>query len=57
KDIQNEISALTPSVLGEGTFMTHKLLLTAVDNKICNILTDMSSMKCYICNASPKQMN
>lgn len=58
KDIQNQISLLTPTILGEGIFITHKLLLTMVDNKICNILTDTrSSMKCYICNASPKQMN
>lgn len=55
KDIQNQISLLTPSIIGENIFITHKLLLTMVDNKICNILTDTSSsMKCYICNASPK---
>lgn len=57
-DIQNQISLLTPSILDENITITHKLFLTMVDNKICNILTDTSSfMKCYICNASPKQMN
>ena len=29
-----------------------------VDGKICNILTDTSSaMRCFLCNASPKEMN
>ncbi|XP_072749999.1 uncharacterized protein [Anoplolepis gracilipes] len=29
-----------------------------VDNKICNIMTNMqSSMKCYLCGASPKEIN
>lgn len=58
KDIEDQISLLTPSVSEEGISVTHKLLLTMIDNKICNILTDTSSsMKCYICNASPTQMN
>lgn len=58
KEIQNQISLLTPSISETNIVITHKLLLTMVDNKICNILTDTSSsMKCYICNASPKQMN
>lgn len=57
EDIQNQISLLTPSILGEGIFVTHKLLFIMVDNKICNILINTSSsMKYYICNASPTQM-
>lgn len=29
-----------------------------IDNKICNIMTNtQSSMKCYLCGASPKEMN
>jgi len=42
---------LLTSVSGKNIFITHKLLLIIVDNKICNILTDTnSSIKCYICN-------
>jgi len=38
--------------------MKHILLFTMIDNKICNIMTNiLSSMKCYICGASPKEMN
>ena len=29
-----------------------------IDNKICNILTDTkSSMRCYLCGVTPKEMN
>jgi len=29
-----------------------------IDNKICNIMTNiLSSMKCYLCGTSPKEMN
>lgn len=34
EDIQNQIFFLTPSILGEGIFVTHKLLFTMVDNKM-----------------------
>lgn len=55
--IKEEISSLVPSVF-EGISIKHTLLFTMIDNKICNILTNtQSSMKCYICSASPKEMN
>lgn len=38
--------------------ITHKLLLTMVDGKVCNTLTDTrSSQMCFICGATPKVMN
>nr|CAI5854687.1 unnamed protein product [Callosobruchus analis] len=36
----------------------HTLLMTMVDGKVCNSLTqNCSSQTCYICGATPKQMN
>ncbi|XP_060516945.1 uncharacterized protein LOC132696240 [Cylas formicarius] len=35
----------------------HKLLFTMIDGKICNTLTNTSSMCCYICGAKPKETN
>lgn len=36
----------------------HDLLLTMLDGKVCNALTDIRSpQKCYICGATPKMMN
>lgn len=35
----------------------HSLQLTMVDCKICNALSDTSSAKCYICEATPTQKN
>lgn len=56
--IKEEISSLIPSVSEEGILMKHTLLFTMIDNKICNIMTNtLSSMKCYLCGASPKEMN
>lgn len=56
--IKEEISSLTPSVSEEGISMKHTLLFTMIDNKICNIMTNIqSSMKCYLCGASLKEMN
>lgn len=56
--IKEEISSLTPSVSEEGISIKHTLLFTMIDNKICNIMTNtQSSMKCYLCGASPKEMN
>lgn len=55
--INEEISSLT-SISEEGILMKRMLLFTIIDNKICNIMTNTkSSMKCYLCGASPKEMN
>lgn len=56
--IKEEISFLIPSVCEQGISINHTLLFTMVENKICNIMTNtQSSMKCYLCSASPKEMN
>ncbi|KAK2578835.1 hypothetical protein KPH14_012190 [Odynerus spinipes] len=36
----------------------HKLVMTMIDGKVCNAITQTnSSMRCYICNAKPTEMN
>ena len=38
--------------------VTHKLQLTMTDGKVCNALTStLSSHKCYVCGATPTEMN
>lgn len=55
--INEQISSLTLST-SEGISIKHELTFTMIDTKICNILTDTkSSMRCYLCNAPPKEMN
>lgn len=59
--IQDEISNLEATVvMVENTQITvnHQMLLTMVDGKICNSLCEnRSSQTCYICGATPKNMN
>lgn len=60
--ILEEINALLPTIYsvenGPEVSVKHELLLTMVDGKICNALTETSSaQKCYICGATPKLMN
>lgn len=40
-----------------GISVEHQLLLTMVDGKICSSLTESSSMSCFICGVTPKNMN
>ena len=36
----------------------HKLVMTMIDGKVCNAITNTSSAaRCYICNAKPTEMN
>lgn len=35
----------------------HHLFFTMVDGKMINSITDTSSQKCYLCNATPAEMN
>lgn len=56
--INEQIFSLTPSISEEGISMKHTLLFTMIDDKIGNIMTNTkSSMKFYLCDASPKEMN
>lgn len=55
--IESEISLLTTTNL-ENVQIDHQLFMTMVDGKICNVVTETkSSMRCYICGATPKLMN
>lgn len=59
--IFDEINNLLPSICNFNSAevsVTHELMLTMVDGKVCNALTEThSSQKCYICGATPKMMN
>lgn len=55
--VESEIAVLQPTRIGNMN-INHRLLLTMVDGKICNALTETSSaMRCFICGATPKMMN
>lgn len=55
--VESEISLLQPTRISSVS-VKHQLLMTMVDGKICNAITETSSaMRCYICGATPKTMN
>ena len=55
--IESEISSLMPTQANSSK-VVHQLHMSMIDGKICNVITQTSSaMKCYICGATPKQMN
>lgn len=56
--INTEIENLNPLILNSNSKIEFVTLLTMVDNKICNQITESSSaMRCYICQAKPTEMN
>lgn len=56
-DIKDQIAALLPTVI-RGSNVSHKLLMTMVDQKVINHLTGNKGLSsCYICHAKPTQMN
>lgn len=55
--IQIEIDYLNPTYVHDNISIKHQLLLTMIDGKICSTLAESSTMKCYICGASPMEMN
>lgn len=58
--VRNKINALTSSSLevkGRQLFAKHELIMTMVDGKLINEVTDCSSSNCNICGAKPSQMN
>lgn len=55
--IENKINNLFPSHLNGDIVVRHELLLTMIDGKACSSIAESSSMNCYICGATPKQMN
>lgn len=60
-NILEEINNLLPTVCKfqeNELSVTHELLSTMVDGKVCNAMTETKSTQtCYICNATPKLMN
>lgn len=59
--VKDQISKLLPTTLlidNSEIVISHKLVLTMVDGKVCNSLTNtLSAQRCYICGATPKEMN
>jgi hypothetical protein len=59
--IDSQILTLLPTevtVLGCRIDVRHELLLTMIHGKICNAQTSTSSsQRCYVCGATPKEMN
>jgi hypothetical protein len=57
---ENQIKLLLPTrvvVAGQGIFVLNEMF-TMIDGKVCNAITSTSSAQvCYICRASPKEMN
>lgn len=57
---KNKIDNLQPSSFtfkGCEIKIQHSLQLTMVDGKVCGALSDLSCSMCYICSATPKEMN
>lgn len=56
--INNQIENLLSTNCDGDIKVEHKLCFTMIDGKICNTISNtQSSMRCYICQASPKEMN
>src|SRR5436190_15999152 len=59
--LKDEIDHLEPTSIvinGINCLVYHKMLLTMVDGKVCQALSNtMSSATCYICGANSSQMN
>jgi len=56
---EKKIDLLRPTVFLEDQTIKfeHSLQLTMIDGKICSALSETSSAKCYICEATPTQMS
>lgn len=61
REIKEEIDELTTTVIIKENYtieISHQLICTMIDGKICNHLSgNKSSQTCFICNATPKSMN
>lgn len=60
-NIEKQIKELVPTQItieSANIFVTHKLILTMVDGKVCNTLSEnKSTQRCFICKATAKEMN
>lgn len=61
ENIERQIKALIPTKVtlnSQSISVSHKLMFTMVDGKICNSISGTkSSLKCYLCDASSKDFN
>lgn len=59
--IESQVSALIPSSItsaGKELLISHKLLFTIIDGKVCNAVTSTAStQRCYLCGATSKDFN
>ncbi|XP_063909076.1 uncharacterized protein LOC135126834 [Zophobas morio] len=59
-EIEQQISGLSCTELlhqNHRVMVSHQLVMTMVNGKVCNAVMGQSSQKCYICGATPTQMN
>ena len=60
-EIKCQINSLSPTLINKEdkeVQVKHELLLTMIDGKVAQVLTDTSSAStCTICGATPRQMN
>lgn len=57
---KSQIDELVPTLVvinGREIKISYTLQLTMVDGKVCSALSDLSTSRCYICGATPKEMN
>lgn len=51
-----QIESLIPSLISNFR-IHHTMICSMIDGKVCSALTGISSQKCCVCQASPKQFN
>lgn len=57
ENIEMKINNLSSTHLNDDIIVKHELLLTMIDGKACSSIAGSAAMNCYICGATPKQMN
>lgn len=56
--VENQAQNLQATIINENIYISHELLPTMVDGKVCNAATETTStMRCYICNKTSKSFN
>lgn len=61
EDVEKQINELNPfesTINGKTIRVKYNLILTMIDTKVCNSLTNTTSaMRCYLCNCTSKEFN
>lgn len=59
--IEKRMEDVIPTLIevhGVAISVAHQMILSMIDGKVCNVLTaNKSTQRCYICKATPKEMN